>query len=358
MELDERCRAVLDAAWHSDPGFCVPNQDTYPHQWLWDSCFHSVAWAALGDDRCVQELESVLASQRGDGFVPHMTYWSDPEAGKDFWGRPMVSTITQPPMYGHALRFVSEAGFDISASVIRRAQRGLEYVLGKVADHGMVSVEHPWETGCDDSARWDDWCPGGYDRDRWREVKHRLVTEIAEGASSFSSSSVGYNALVAFNAAELEALAGRLKGIDELTESVAVRWNPRLRTWTDPGGGSGTVRTLDAMLALLVDPREEAFDDLLDPDAYGAPFGPCGVHRGEPSFDPDTYWRGPNWPQLTYLLALAGRRAGRDDVADALMDSLRRAAVATGFAEYWNPDTGQGGGAAPQTWTTLACVSL
>lgn len=358
MDLNDRCRDVLEAAWRPEPGYCVPNQQTYPHQWLWDSCFHAIAWAALGDHRSVAEIESALAHQDAEGFVPHMTYWSDPEAGKEFWGRPLVSSITQPPMYGHALRVLIDGGFVVPDGLMRRARRGLEFLLGKAADHGLVPVDHPWETGCDDSARWDDWCPGGYDRERWREVKHRLVGEIAAGGSSFSSLSVGFNALLAFNAAEFEAVGSSLAGAQELRDAVASRWNGRQRTWTDPGGGSGTVRTLDAMLALLVDPRQEAFDDLLDPNAYGAPFGPCGVHRAEDSFDPTVYWRGPNWPQLTYLLAVAGRRAGRDDVANALMDSLRRAADSSDFAEFWNPDTGEGGGAAPQTWTTLACVPV
>ena len=30
------------------------------------------------------------------------------------------------------------------------------------------------------------------------------------------------------------------------------------------------------------------------------------MHRGEPVFDPEGYWRGSAWPQLTYLLTLAG----------------------------------------------------
>jgi hypothetical protein len=31
-------------------------------------------------------------------------------------------------------------------------------------------------------------------------------------------------------------------------------------------------------------------------------------------------------------------------------------ATKSGFAEYWDPDTGAGLGAAPQSWTALAAV--
>ena len=318
------------------------------------------------------ELRSALANQdSATGFVPHMNYWLDPAAHADFWDRTGTSSITQPPMFGHALAEAVLAGLEVDADLRRRAEWGVSYLLsGRTSLNGLACAYHPWETGCDDSARWDDWCPGGFERDRWRSVKFDVVAgldfDVASGppvrSSGFTVTSVGFNALIAWNAMELERIglaAGSPKRhAAQLVGALQKRWSPALRTWTDADSGSGRVRTLDGLLPLLVDPRSEAFDELLDPAAYGAEFGPCGVHRDEPTFDPDTYWRGPNWPQLTYLLAVAGRRAGRDDVADTLMRSLRSAALTSGFAEFWNPDTGAGGGATPQTWTTLAAVSV
>ena len=53
------------------------------------------------------------------------------------------------------------------------------------------------------------------------------------------------------------------------------------------------------------------------------------------------------WPQLAYLLWLAGA-----DVAEA---SVRGASV-SGLAEYWDADDGTGLGAIPQSWTGLWLV--
>ena len=44
-----------------------------------------------------------------------MTYWSERGRADDathasFWGRPETSSITQPPMYGHALAELHRAG--------------------------------------------------------------------------------------------------------------------------------------------------------------------------------------------------------------------------------------------------------
>ena len=86
---------------------------------------------------------------------------------------------------------------------------------------------------------------------------------------------------------------------------------------------------------------------ITDPGAFGAPFGPRGVHRAEPSFEARRYWRGPVWPQLAYLLWLAGA-----DVAEA---SVRGASV-SGLAEYWDADDGTGLGAIPQSWSGLALL--
>ena len=146
---------------------------------------------------------------------------------------------------------------------------------------------------------------------------------------------------------------------DALVAAVDARWDDSLSTWVDDGptaAGSGRVRTLDALLPLLVCPRGEAFDQLVDPSAFGAAYGPTGVHRAEPTFRPSTYWRGPAWPQLTYLLWLAATSSRRPDVARSLSRAMMSGAASSGFSEYWMPDSGGALGAAPPSWTTLAGV--
>ena len=124
------------------------------------------------------------------------------------------------------------------------------------------------------------------------------------------------------------------------------------------GGPSSAIATLDGLLPLLStdDPRRAAgaLAQLTDPSRYAGPFGLRYVDPAEPTYDPDSYWRGPAWPQLDLLGWLALRRWG---VAD---DDAARAAVAgvtrSGFAEYRNPETGAGIGAVPQTWAAVAAA--
>ena len=367
-------RAVLERAWRSDPagGFCVPNPTTYPWQWLWDSCFHSVVWGHLGDERAIEELTSALSAQDGEGFVPHLRYGSGPQPHMALWGRADASSITQPPMYGHAVAELARLGAAPGGELVDRAERGLRFLLERRrrSASGLVELCHPWESGCDDSPRWDDVVAGGRTPEAWFALKGDLVRRIERtngGAplhnSDFAVGSVGFSALVAWNALELQSVTGDARlgqAAAELIEAIDTRWDPLRVTWVDDGltaAGSGRIRTLDALLPVLLGLRPEALSQLIEPEAFGATFGPRGVHRHEPTYEPITYWRGPAWPQLTYLLWVAATRSGSTTVADALAASLAAGVASSGFAEYWEPDSGRPLGAVPQTWATLVLVT-
>jgi hypothetical protein len=282
-------------------------------------------------------------------------------------------------MYGHALAELHRAGAAVPTELFERARRGLGFLLERRSRDGLGPViVHPWESGCDDSPRWDAWSGpvGAWSPMRARVVKGELVgaLRLDEDGSPVASSgfevvSAAFAALVAFNARELASVTGDgalLEGADAIGAALDTRWNPEAAVWADavvvgPSSGRGAlpVRTVEAMLPVLVSTDDAAvgaaFAALVDPSAFGGAFGPAGVHRGEPAFDPGTYWRGAVWPQLMYLLWLAAHRRGHP-VASVLRDQLRAGAWRSGFSEYWDPDTGLAGGAAPQSWTALAAV--
>ncbi len=381
-DLQSRARAVMDAHWQAE-GFTVPSTAVYPHQWLWDSCFHAVIWAGLGEpDRALLELETLFAHQADDGFVPHMTYWRDPQRHAGFWGRPLVSGITQPPMYGHALAELARRGHRPPGELVERARAGLHHLLDRprldlpppVGE--LVPVVHPWETGCDNSPRWDSWCPGGFALDRWYERKGDLVASIEYDRSTgsprvnpaFAVCPAGFNALVAFNAAELLELVDDQRlamFLDRAKAGISALWDDDLGCAVDaslPWRESSEVRTVDALLELLVHDHpgsritSHLFAQLRHPGCFGGPCGPAGVHRQEAAFDPRAYWRGGAWPQLAYLFWFAARRLGRRAAARWFAAACIRGAYLSGFAEYWDPDTGAPGGAVPQSWAALAAL--
>ena len=366
-------RAVLEANWRPE-GYTVPNADVYPFQWLWDSCFHAIAWAQFGEPgRALSELQHLFRTQNAAGFVPHIDYEYAPLHHADFWGRADHSTITQPPMFGHAIAELHRRGVDVT-SLLEPATRGLRFLFDvRSRVDGLIALCHPWESGADDCPRWDHWCDGDWSIDRWRQRKSELVASVITDGfgspianSDFRVASCGFNALVAFNALELAAVSGDQDLIESartLISTLDSRWDNALCSWIDVGDASadsGRVRSLDALLPALViddpDRLDAVFAQLLDPSAFGGDCGPSGVHRGEPSFVAQTYWRGPAWPQLSYLLWIAARRHGRSADAAALGAALVAGAQRSNWAEYWDASDGTGLGAAPQSWTAIAAM--
>ena len=56
----EQVRAVMNSNWVDEFNYTRPHASRYPWMWLWDSCFHSIIYAALGDDRAPLEAISVF----------------------------------------------------------------------------------------------------------------------------------------------------------------------------------------------------------------------------------------------------------------------------------------------------------
>jgi hypothetical protein len=244
-------------------------------------------------------------------------------------------------MYGHAVAQLQGQGIHVPRELVERAIAGVQFFLrDRRHPSGLIAVVHPWETGCDDSPRFDHW--GAADASLWYDVKGALVTSA--NGSAFDCAPVSLSALVAWNGAQLGVDTG------ELIAALASRWDGTATTWVDGGAGeesSGRARTLEGLLPLLVLDQPAAMMQVADPDAFGAPYGPRGVHRSESTFEPRRYWRGPVWPQLAYLLWRAG--------ADVAETSVRGAST-SGLAEYWDAGDGTGLGAVPQSWSGLAVL--
>lgn len=377
--LEQRARTMaagtLELQWQPDFRYCSPNVARYRWQWLWDSCFNAIIFASLGDPRGVEELSSVLALQNDEGFVPHMGYQAHPATAEPLWGRPGSSSITQPPMYGHAAVELDRAGFVVDHLLEQITAGLLFFAEHRRGTHGLIRIVHPWESGADNTPRWDRFCPGGFVKERWLEEKKALVSTIEctpSGSSIFNPAfdvyPAQFNALVAFNAAvvgEYFSIEPLTRFAEELTEAMRSTWSSEHQTWADvdaDGSILSAAPTIDALLGILVDDDSAKVDavarQLFDPEAFGAPFGPCSVSRADPCFDPSGYWRGPGWPHLNYLHWVAMERRARHAEATQLASQLLKSSVASSFGEYTHPFTGEPLGAHPQTWAGLCIVPI
>jgi glycogen debranching enzyme len=83
---------------------------------------------------------------------------------------------------------------------------------------------------------------------------------------------------------------------------------------------------------------------------------PPSTSPTEPRFHPRSYWRGPVWPVLSWLLWRSLAREGEEGRAEALRLAALDQLFTGGFAEYFEPFTGEPLGSDGQSWT--AAVTL
>jgi hypothetical protein len=416
----------------------------YPHQWSWDSAFVAVGWAHLSVPRALTELRSLFAGQWANGMLPHIVY--DPAAAAESYfpdparwdtgvaaaapDRP-TSGICQPPVHALALAHIADvahrratgsAGPDRAGGArddVDRVDEALVELYPKVlAWHrylaterdpqgsGLVSIYHPWESGTDNSPRFDaalarvevgDLPPyrrrdtghvadpaqrpsdAEYDRYLWLvELLRRAgyADDRIAATHPFVLKDVLFSAiLVAANDA-LGRIAARI-GAPAADRAVIAGWrdrgraavdacyDPRLRLCLDQDVRAGTpvrCRTVAGFAGLVAggERRSELLAELASARFLGDarlrwPVPPS-TSPADPAFRPRTYWRGPSWPVLGWLLWRSLRALGAPAAAAALRAASLEQVRTAGFAEYVEPFTGEPLGSPDQSWT--AAVTL
>ena len=147
--LYTRNRQQGNAAWCGhDYDFVCPSSGTYPFQWFWDSCFHTVALAHIDPQRARSEVRSLLRNAQPDGFVAHVTFWQR-EAYEEMlktysiaYRTPYLSDCIQPPVLAEAVAAAAQGagGGAFLAEVLPRVRH---------SSRGKRSrAKGPMRTGC------------------------------------------------------------------------------------------------------------------------------------------------------------------------------------------------------------------
>ena len=416
-------------------GWTRPSPRLYPHQWSWDSAFVAIGLGHVDPERAVIELTNLFQAQWRSGMVPHIVF--DPAMvpgayfpGPDRWASDVsadapegiaTSGLCQPPVHAIALERVwaaAVAADDGSADRIRPAVAALWPKLAAWHGYlrtrrdpegsGLVSIWHPWESGLDNSPRWDpamariipgDLTPyrrhdlihvtdkrqrptdSEYDRYLWLvQVLHSHNYDDAPIADHhpFRVKDVLFSALLAAADDALAALAPVAgMGTDVMVElsrhadrtrgAIDDRFDPDTGLAHDLDLVSGEAlpaRTIAGFAPLVAGglfARTSEMQEMLEGPRFCGAEGmrwplPPSTAVDDPAFDPRSYWRGPVWPVLTWVLWWSLIRAGADRQARHLRDHSLDQLRTTGLFEYIDPGTGEGLGSDAQSWT--AAVAL
>jgi hypothetical protein len=411
--------------------------DLYPHQWSWDAAFVAIGLARFDVTRAIVELRSLLAAQWRTGMIPHIVF--DPNASAYFPGPDRWNTVAAPaaPLHVRTSGLCQPAVHAIAvAHVLDRGrenggvdeQRAVEFAAESfdalVAWHrwlstardpdgvGLVEIHHGWESGMDNSPRWDSAYarvlpgdmapfvrrdtehvadvgerPTDEDYRRYLWLVHQLESvhyddRAALEVIDFRVRDVFSSAILAAASdclAEIGAGIGRGDRVGELSE-LAARFRAGVEDSVDPATGLAQdfdVRAGEPVagatiggFAPLVSGCAAALRDrqrrlLLGPDWMASPGLryplPPSTSPTSVDFQPRRYWRGPVWPFLDLLLGWAAARDGDGDLAAALREpSLTQLTDdsfgAYPFGEYYEPLTGEPLGSRDQSWTAAAAL--
>ena len=407
----------------------------YPHMWSWDAAFVAVGLASLNVGRAVVELDTLLSAQWSTGMIPHIVYADGVDGyfpGPDRWGCPesaaatprgrRTSGIIQPPVHAIAVQRIVERARAGGRSAQEAVQEFVEHRwtdlmrwhrwLAEVRDPeqcGRITVYHGWESGMDNSPRWDAAyaavIPG--EVPAYRRTDDRIVTGAGQRPSdreyerylwlieemksvryddarlpsvmSFAVQDAFFSAIFAVacevlagigedyrrsasDIGDLYAWADRFRagvaGMADQKTGAARDFDLRARSWI----ATETVAQFAPLLCGgLPQHREEALFQVFD----GARW--CG-HRDlrfalPPSTSPESkdfrprqYWRGPVWPVINWLFSWVFARRGWPERSLILRtEGLRQAGDGT-FAEYYEPFTGEPLGSMQQSWTAAAVL--
>ncbi len=388
VRLMERCSALFrDHRVEAFGGtFHVPDRQSYPALFAWDSGYHALSLLHLEPDSAVEELTTLYRANRlPDGLLSHQRYVPGAEEHQHF-----IESLFGPMFEGDRTPFVDPptaayAAARLSLALGAPADQLLDEAvcqlraLGRhrtVDGRSLPAVLHPFETGTEGSALMPSLFVNGLGAalHRLKEltVSCRAVGMAPEAALAAGHSFVVYDPTVCgwyLLALEEVAAACRARGrgaeakeIDATAELVARDIGALL--WWEEGQifaaydltrtrlvrGIGAMGLIPAASRALAESglSERVAERHLGPN--GPMWGPFGYAAGTigPEHGVGTYvqWDGNAvWGATAYWAYLLAARLGRWTVARRLRDQLARLIDAHGFREFYDALTGEPGGA-------------
>jgi hypothetical protein len=358
-------------------------------------------------------IPQIVFHASSDDYFPGPDVWgTDARRGAN---GPRTSGITQPPVFATALRAIDDAAR--AAARGDRAIRSVALYRAALAWHrwwirerdpdatGLVAILHNWESGSDNSPAWDDafsrvptttttvirrkdtghvdaaMRPRDVDYaryihlvDRYRAVgwEPREQWRIAP----FKIADVQMSAILACATEDLIALSREFGTADEQAEIAAM--HKRLvrglqGSWSHALGhfvsrdlvagrdiGIATQAGFMPIAALDLEPEQIAtvvreIERWIAGQAFDAL---PSVPQFSPAFDAKRYWRGPIWAIINWYIVAGLRRNGEAALASRLERGMITAMEQSGFAEYFDPVTGEGCGGLAFSWTAAAYLLM
>ncbi len=393
--------------------YTVPTDRLYPFQWNWDSCLAALGLAEFDEARAWEEIRTLFAHQWKNGMVPHIVFHQDSDSyfpGPDIWGTAKMKTptsgISQPPVAATCVRFLYEkcadqqqARAEIRALIPKIFAWHSWYLTARDPEKtGLAATFHPWETGRDNSAEWEDALfrvpTDGLEpytrrdtdlidaaqRPPQKEYDHylALVQLFREKKyndkklwkkTPFKIADIGINSILLRANRDLlwlMQIVSAHEHEDTVKEWIARQTDAFDKLWCAqrkfycsydlvaekriPMLSSGSFLPLFAH-AVPQDRLPQLLDQLDKLGRKKGAFLVPSLAPAEASFDRLRYWRGPVWAVVNFMIAKGLESYGDDKRAARIAADTAKLIESNGFYEYFDPLDGTGLGGNAFTWT-------
>jgi len=396
----EATRAELDGRI-----FHYPSAGTYHSFFAWDSGTNVIAGKRLFPEDAYSELAAIYSFQEPSGRIAHEVRFAGEEKDpmrkltlylvRKQFDRNGMSALIDPPNFIYALwDYYSFTRDERVWPLVAKAEKLAQYLLSErdLFGDGLVSIIHPWESGTDAAAVFDE--PMGVNfKHGSAAVQYlsryiKLLNELAEinfepqtaaAQNIFAFEDVGFNSWLALG------LTGLAKLFTEKGElAKAEKYQARARDmvaamerifWDDERGffyprferrnprlskRKCATGLLPLMTGLVSEPKAgRLIEHLQNPQEFWTPY-PVGFNAEDElakdhlAFESMLLWRGHCvWANINWGLALALEQYGERKASRELARRFARLVLREGFREFYDSRTGRGMGAKNFTWPAL-----
>jgi glycogen debranching enzyme len=345
-----------------EPRFKYPftsvNKFHYYNQFFWDSGFHAIPWIWFNDKEPAQsELKNFVLNQWRNGMIPYELFLYDVNGREWMETDAKTTAATQPPTLAISLmeifaKFGDKEFLEFFYEPLLRYEDWL-WRYRDLGRRGLSYVFHIWESGTDNSPKFDP------------VHKNRLLDPALE--------------VVDFNVFIYLLRQAILKMADILGKEPPARIKERIAltkqsanevlldkedgfyydVWADTDKHV-KVKAFSGVLPLITDwpdeeTRERLLNDyLLSEKEFNTECPVPSVSVSEPTFASHDFWRGANWPQITWTFVYGLKRNSHAEAASIILDKYLAQSTKRHFCnEYCDSVTGQDVGLPFQGWGTL-----
>jgi len=378
--------------------YICPDIKRYPHQWLWDSCFHIIVTSQFDVSLAKKELESMLKFLQPNGFLPHMFYHTKPFSILDwlikrYYKSKEISSITQAPFLAHAIDAIYKATDD---------KENLQEVIPKISaffdwyyterllskEIPLLFIIHSWESGTDNCPKYDkalgisgkrffalrvfrnlfkqlkvlkkaDW-----DIEAIKKRDYFVFCDLLTNCTYIEGAEILSQLFKELgNEEQSQKYIERAKTISQAL--IKYCWNENESFFFDVYSKNATqvdVKTITGLFPLIISDLPKHIEKALmekyltNEKEFWTDYPIPIVAISEESFSPTSIallWRGPPWINMNWFLIRALKKKGYQDLCNQFSLKTIELVEKEGFREYYNPFTGEGMGAKNFGWSAL-----